>query len=164
MLDILSISAVVAAAGVVVAALYAIMELRNLAKTRQTDMVWSLYSAAGTREIIEAGGKILGLEFKDYNDFVKKYGPPTSGQPIHITMLTVGNLYEGIGYLVYKKLVDIGWIDELFTGSIEVLWEKMKPILEGIRKDSNQPRVFGWFEYLYNELQKREQRLQQTQQ
>jgi hypothetical protein len=33
----------------------------------------------------------------------------------------------------------------------------LKPIVEGERKDYNQPRSLEWFEYLYNEMKKREQ-------
>jgi hypothetical protein len=44
------------------------------------------------------------------------------------------------------------------------MWEKLKPITEGMRKHYNLPELFKWFEYLYEETQKREQRLSQTQQ
>ena len=47
---------------------------------------------------------------------------------------------------------------------ISMTWEKIKPIVKGIRKQLNKPKFYSWFEYLYNEMQKREQRLQQTQQ
>jgi len=38
----------------------------------------------------------------------------------------------------------------------------MKPIAEGMRKQYNQPDWYEWFEYLYNEMKKREQRLTLT--
>jgi len=44
------------------------------------------------------------------------------------------------------------------------MWEKSKPVFEGARKQYDQPKWAECFEYLYNEMQKREQRLQQIQQ
>ena len=44
---------------------------------------------------------------------------------------------------------------------IEIMWEKLKPLVEGMRKQTNVPGYFEWFEYLYNEIKKRQQKLQQ---
>jgi hypothetical protein len=51
MLDIPSISAIVAAAGVLVGVVIAVIELRNLVKQRQSDLVMRLYSDWGSEEI-----------------------------------------------------------------------------------------------------------------
>jgi hypothetical protein len=34
--------------------------------------------------------------------------------------------------------------------------------MQGLRKESNQPEMGKWFEYLYNEMKKGEQKLQQS--
>jgi hypothetical protein len=41
-----------------------------------------------------------------------------------------------------------------------MIWEKINPIIEGARKELDQPEWAGWFEYIYNKMQKREQTLQ----
>jgi hypothetical protein len=38
----------------------------------------------------------------------------------------------------------------------------VKPIVEERRKDLNEPKIYEWFECPYNEMKKREQKLQQT--
>ena len=155
MLDISSISAIAAALGVVVGVVYAIMELRNLVKARQTDLVIRLYSTFGSKEFQERWAEFISADYKDYNDFVKKYG---------LTWPEIGIFFEGVGVLLKRKLIDIALIDDLFTGPIKMTWEKGKHIVEDAKKQLNQPQWAEWFEYLYNEMQKREQRLQQTQQ
>jgi len=40
-------------------------------------------------------------------------------------------------------------------------WEKMKPIIEGFRTDGY-PQLFAEYEYLYNEVKKREQQPTKT--
>jgi hypothetical protein len=36
-------------------------------------------------------------------------------------------------------------------------WEKMKPLIEGIRKEERNQNYYAYFEYLYNEMKKIEQ-------
>jgi len=74
MLDIPSISAVVATFGVIVGVVLAILELRNIAKTRQMELIMSIYSRLWTREFIDASEKMRTREFKDYDGYIKKHG------------------------------------------------------------------------------------------
>ena len=162
MLDIPSISAVVVAIGVIVGLVFTVLELRNLVGQRQTDLVIRLHHTWISKEYREAWTRVLALEFENYNDFMKKHGPISSGKPASIAILMVGGFYESIGVLFHRKLIDIGLVEELLP--VEMSWEKIKPIAEGWRKQVNEPRLAEWFEYLYNELQKRKQRLQQVKQ
>jgi len=161
MLDIPSISAVVAAIGVTVGVTLAYLEVRTLAKQRQTDLVMRLYSTFGSKEFLEARRKVMDLKFEDYSDYVKKYGRFGRFEAVSEVCM----FFEGIGVLLHRKLIDISLIDDLFSPiSIKMIWEKMKPVVEGWRNQFNEPRTLEWFENLYNEMQKRNQRLQQTQQ
>ena len=154
MLDIPSISAVVAAIGVIVGVTLAYLEVRALVKARQTDVVMGLYSTFDSNELLEAIDKVIHSEYKDYNDVVKR-----GWLDVH----KVGIFFEGIGVLLLRKLVDVSLVDDLFSGVIKIMWEKMKTVIEDYRKQEDYPQAYEWFEYLYDEMQKREQRLQQTQ-
>jgi len=162
MLDIPSISAIVAATGVMIGVIFATLQLRNLVKTRQTDLVVRLYSTFGSREFQEAWVETLRMEFKDYNDYLKKYGA-TSEKPIYTSVNMVAAFFEGMGILLRRKLIDISLVDDLQSSDIILTWHKMKPIVEGWRKHFNRPQISEWFEYLYNEMRKREQQLAKTQ-
>ena len=74
MLDIPSISALVAAVGVVVGVVLAILELRNITKTRQMELIMAIYSLFGTGEYIGAWEKIRTREIRDYDGYVKRHG------------------------------------------------------------------------------------------
>jgi len=87
----------------------------------------------------------------------KKYAPSLYGlseKPEVIAFWRVGTFYEEIGALLYMKLVDIKLTARLFRNLVVYTWEKAKPIIEGLRKQYGDPRVYGWFEYLYNEMKK----------
>jgi len=160
MLDVPSISAIVAAIGVIVGVVFTYSEVGNLVKARRTDVSWRIYQSFCSKEFLEAVYKVWNLEFEDYNDFVKKYGPPFAENPVAVALAIVGNLYEGAGELLYRGLADYESVSNIPIG---MMWEKMKPIVEGARKQYNFPTLFNKFEYLYNETKKREQQLAKAQ-
>jgi len=154
MLDIASISGIVAAVGVMVGVVFTVMELRNLVKQRQTDIIVNLYSVFATEEFQKEMFTLMtDTEVKDYNTFRKKYAvnvPPT------------GLFFEEVGVLLSRNLADIGLISNLFGPLAIGLWEKSKPITEDARKQLNSPGFGSGFEYLYKELQKRQQLASKT--
>jgi len=134
--DITEISAVVAAAGVLVGVVYYILDMRNQTRQRQTDMLWRIYSSFNSKEFQEAMIKVQILEFKDHNDFVKKYGSFFKS-PVALAFGMVGNMYEGLGHLLHRKLVDPELVFEFVP--VGWAWEKMKPMIEELRKQFNMP-------------------------
>jgi hypothetical protein len=151
MVDIQTVSIAIASAGILVAAIYYVLQIRHQARMRQTDLVMRLYSTYGSMEFQEARERIMSREFKDLDDYIKEYGSKE--------ISVVGLFFEGIGVLLKRKNVDISMIDDLLGVATKSTWEKMKILTEEYRKRYNQPKIFEWFEYLYNEIQKREQQL-----
>jgi hypothetical protein len=160
-LDIPTLSGIIAVAGVVVGFLIAILQLRDLIRTRQTDLVMRLYETFDSREFQEAWVETLRMEFTDYKDYLRKYGA-TSDKPSYVSVNMVGGFFEGLGILLKRKLIDIALVDDLFSSDIILGWHKMKPIVEGWRKQFNRPQMSEWFEYLHDEMQKREEQLEQA--
>jgi hypothetical protein len=154
-----TISIAIASGGVFLAAIYYIIQIRHQTRIRRTDLITRLVSTAGTKEYTEALFRVMALEFRDYDDFVKKYGSIPSLNPDQMAFRMICVFHEEVGMLLRRKLVEPDLIYDLFL--VAPLWEKVKPIVEGLRKQLNEPRAYGWFEYLYNEMKKREQQLQQ---
>ena len=146
-----SISAIVAAIGVIIGVVFAVLELRNLVRTRQTDLIMRLYSTRTGKEFQESWKKVMSMESKDYRNYEKWYE--------WSDFIVVAAFFEGIGILLRRKLTDIRLVDDLFSYSIKTIWEKINEVVEAVRKHNNAPQIWEWFEYLYNEMKKREQRL-----
>jgi len=160
MVGITEISAIVAAAGVLVGVVLAVLELRNLVEQRQTDTLMRLYSTWGEESLQKACLTVVELEFNDYDDYVKKY--EASGAVV-VDWFRVAWFFNGVGILLQSRLVDIKLVDKLFGYIVIVLWEKLEPIIEGAKKKQiASPRALEWFEFLYNEMKKREQKLQKS--
>lgn len=156
MVDITGISAIVAAAGVLVGVVLTVLELNHLAKSRRTDSIWRIVSSFNSKEYLEAYMKVLSLEFNDYDDFTRKYGDLRSGKcEVGAPFRMVCNLFETAGFLFHNGLIEYEIASQF---PVTVAWEKVKPIIEGFRKEFNSSQSFEWFEYLYNEIKKREQR------
>jgi len=159
MVDLTEISAVVAATGVLVGVIYYILDMRHQAKVRQTDLIMRLYSTYGSKEFREAIIEVMNLQFEDYEDYVKKYGAWFSDEPANKAMAMVCVFFEGLGILLREKLIDASLSYTLFSTMIKAYWVKSRPLIEGLRKEFNDPTVFENSENLYNEVKKREQRL-----
>jgi hypothetical protein len=116
----------------------------------------------GSKEFSEALYKFMMMEFKDYDDYRKKYAPSPTGfseKPEVTAFNQVAVFYEGIGVLLCTKLIDIDLTSRLFRNAVVYTWEKMKPIIEGYRREGH-PQLLAEYEYLYNEMKKYDQKLQ----
>ena len=163
MVDVSTFSIVIAATSVVAGVIYYSFMLRNQAKARQMDLFMRLYLTWGSEDMKKASGRFLALKIKDYDDFVKKYGPPFSAEPerersqVWEDIDRIGWFFNGIGLLVHRKFVDLRLVDDFLGYGVVLAWEKIKPLVYGWRKQYNMPKSFSWFEYLANEMKKREQ-------
>jgi len=157
MVDIVEVSAIVAAAGVLVGVVFTVMELRNLVKQRQTDLVMRLWQESCSEEQVRASSRLSSAEYQDFNEFIKKYGHPFSENPVPIAFRMTTRFFEGIGIAAHLRIVDIGLVFDFFT--VGFFWEKVKPVAEGLRKQRNNPHLYEWFEYLANEKKKYYQQL-----
>ncbi len=146
MLDIASVSAIIAAFSVVAGVLYYNFQIRHQTKIRQTDLVIRLYLTMGSSSFQEVWEKTRDREYESLRDYETKYGLKEVNQ--------IGIFFEGIGVLLHRKLIDIDLVDDLFTAPVKMFWERMKPLVRGYRKERNLPTIFEWFEYLYDGCRK----------
>jgi len=154
MVDVQTITIAIASASVVAGIIYYSLQIRTQTKAAQTDLVIRLYTTFGGKEMRETWEKITKRDSTDFNTYKEKYGLSDVN--------VIGWFFEGVGVLLHKKLIDIAVVDDLFSSPIKISWEKLKPVAEGERKEFGRPQIWEWWEYLYNEMQKREQKLQQS--
>jgi len=160
--DIQTISIAIASASVIAGVIYYALQLRHQSKIRELDTIirMNVSYSLSLSEWQQATLRVMNLQFKDYDDFVKKYGSLTTETPTLMAVYMISNYSEGVGYLLKRKLVSINYVWDTFGLTAILFWEKLKPVIEGLRKEYNSPTSFEPFEYLYNEM-KRKQHLQQ---
>jgi hypothetical protein len=159
-LDITEISAIIAAAGVLIGVAYYILDMRHQNKIRRTDLDLRLYSIAFSSEFQDAYMKIGNLQMKDYEDYIR-HGPWSSESPVWTAPMqkafsTVVSFYGLLGQLLKRKLIDINLVTDWIAGSYPVtLYERVKPIIMGIRRDAKQPTTDISLEYLIDEFERK---------
>jgi hypothetical protein len=151
-----TVSIAIASAGVFAAAIYYIIQIRHQSKTRQTDLVMRLYATFSSNEFQDAWTKVRKRasdveSIDDIYDFDKKVGLREINQ--------VCLFFEGVGILLQRKLADTSMIEDLFGGAIARTWENVKTGVIKARQQLNDPTIYYYFEYLANEMKKREQKL-----
>jgi hypothetical protein len=156
MFDIQTVSVLIVSIGVLSGVVYYIIEVRHQSRLRQTENLIRLspWFNMDAKELQDAITKVCSIEYKNYDDYVEKY----SDKPEHFMLKMLGNYFEGIGIMVNKKLVDADIVYSFWGDIIESSWEKIKPMIGDMRKDENAPNMFEFWEYLYNEMKKRDRR------
>jgi len=162
--DIQTVSVMFASASVMAGVVYYAFQIRHQTRLRETDVILRLASF-WSLENERALSRVFACEFKDYEDFVKRYGSFVDSKPgreleLKESFGVVLTQMETMGLPLKRKVVDADLMYEIYPAIR--LWEKVKPIVEGSRKELNDPRAWGSFEYYYNEMKKREQKLQQS--
>lgn len=145
MLDITEISAIVAAAGVLVGVILTVLELRHLVKQRKTDLVTNLYSIYSSEAFQKEWHTFMTEELGDLKTYQEKFAvefPPSAV------------FFNEVGILLEKGLIDVDLVNSLFGGVIPRYWKKLQPFLENCRREINQPKLGRGLEYLGNEIQK----------
>ena len=101
-------------------------------------------------------GKIrYKYEWKDFDDWFRKFGPKKDPEA-YTDFTTVLYYLEGLGVFVQRGLIDIGLVADLMSNRVIVLWEKLEHAIKGSRIKQKAPKYHDHFEYLYNELKRRE--------
>jgi hypothetical protein len=155
-----TVSIVVASAGVFAAAIYYIFQIRLQTKMRKTELITRFSSTLNftASEVWAYWNTIMSCEFTSLDDYEKKYGSVLDrSNPRNQAFQAMLWYYDSVGLLLKEKLIDIKLVEAIL--GVKAAWNKMKPLIIGIREKHGLTHVFENFEYLYNEVKKREQQL-----
>ncbi len=120
---------------------------------RQTEAILNLspWFNLTAREIQKAISQICSAEYTDYADYMKKY----AGKAPHTSLKLLGNYFEGVGLLVSRKLVETNIVYD-FWGDIALsIWEGNEEVISGMRRESNAPHMFEYWEFLAKKMKTR---------
>lgn len=155
----------VAATGVLVAAVFYILNLRisqrnqelmlkaqqQTLETRQAQMFMNIYQQVTSKTFIQANN----LAFEDsqwstWEELQNHWKDTEFRESFNI----VGTYYEGLGVLVRENLLNIRLVALLICGMTLRYWERLGPVVDDARKGMEFSRFLSESEYLYGELMK----------
>jgi len=152
MVDIQTVSVLIAAMSVAVGMVVGIIQFRNLVKTRQIQLYLDLYNRLMEKELHQYANEILLLwKWENPNDFFEKYGPESHlDEWLKFSLFT--SVLENMGLILHENLVNVGFVAILIGSIIQSFWERYEPILIEMRRRYNTPKIMPMTEYLYNQV------------
>lgn len=167
-MDVQTISVVVAASGLLIAAINQIYTSRQAneqrereLETRQAQLFMDIYNRWNTRDIQMAYGNSRFLiqpqihTFEEYDNIVLGERAKGNLEPWFSVQILI-TYFEGLGMLVKQGLINIDNVEDLFAGRIIWFWEAFGPICEIRRKQLGDPKMYDSIEYLYHEMKHRQ--------
>lgn len=146
-----SLSYMAGAIGVCIAAIYYIVNLREINKNRKitltTTMMQPFMTEAGIRLLID----LTTMEWSDLDDFKRRYDSRINPEN-YAKRIAMWNLCENFGRLYREGLIDL---ETLYGGSgftIQIMWVKFKPVIEMYRVSDYTKGHYGNFEYVAEKL------------
>jgi len=128
MVGIVEISAMVAAAGVLVGVVYYILDIRYSMRAREMEMCRLVTSDFNSEQGIQRYATMMNMEWKDYEDFMEKYTyshPERMGKWVSQFMA-----WDNMGFLIKSKVVTAE--EQYSMGGFGAImgWEKFKDIIQ----------------------------------
>ena len=126
-------------------------------ETRQVQMFMNMSGVRSSPEFQKLIYKVTFMdEWNDLQDYSNRYGPEKN-LDAYSEHLFVWQLYDTIGFLLKKEVIDLSFIDDLFKASLLVAWRKFEPVIKMNRQRVNQPNLWNQFEYLAEEISRTQQ-------
>jgi hypothetical protein len=158
MVDLSEIQAayyMVAATGVLVAAIYYVLNIRTTQKTmkanldtRQAQLYMQLYQTSLSRDYMDSLFRVGQMSMKTVDDYKRMMNDPT----MYRDFFTEGMWYEGAGVLLREGLIDIHTVSLLSSGIIVWWWENFGEMVLKVRKEFGFTRFMIEAEYLANRV------------
>ena len=130
-----SLPLVLTGIGIIVSILYYSNVLRNSEKTRKAQLVSRLRELMwASEEDIATSYELLEMEWKDFEDFDRKYDSTVNIENSS-KRFKIWGMFQEVGFYLHEDILDVKTVYSLFGGHNALLmWEKFKPIIYYQRK------------------------------
>ncbi len=120
---------IVAILGAIGGFAYYVMTVRHQNSSKKAQLFMEMYRDFKRPDIQKAYNDIVNVwQWDSIKEFNEKYGPDNNYEEFKKYML-VYSVYEGLGVLIYRNLIDVTMIEELMRSDVVNFWEKMSPII-----------------------------------
>jgi len=114
--------------GVFVAAL----QLRRLNGQRQEEMVLRAYTPFFAEDLTRAYWRVHNWDYATWADFEKRASLDDWTDLDQVT-----TFFEMMGVFYKRGIAKLDLLDDLFAGSLLLMWSKVAPLVRGYRADAN---------------------------
>lgn len=130
---------------------FAVFEVLHMSARRRQNAALALVQSYQTPEFAKAIVKVAtipeGLSRRELEEHLKD-----DVEGMYLMMTT----WESLGILVYRREIDIGLVEDFFSGPITISWRKFRPMIEAMRTTLDRETYFEWFQWLAERIDERE--------
>ncbi|TFH15016.1 hypothetical protein E4H04_09185 [Candidatus Bathyarchaeota archaeon] len=152
--DIQAAYYMVAATGVLVAAVFYIVNLRETTRNRKATFASNQLQFSGSVEWQQLMLEVWEMKWSDFGDFMKKYDSSANPE-LAAKRLAYLARYDAIGRQVKAGLFSLDDIGALSGYNLVATWLFFKPIIEGYRRIEFPTNAYSEFEYVANAMMKK---------
>ena len=152
MVDVQTIGVLVTAVSVTVAVIYYMFTLRINMKSREMEICRLATSDMSSQTGLNRYATVMTLEWKDYEDFMQRYG--YSNPEIYGKITSQFFMLESMGVLVKSGVAPAETMYYLGGYGVLRLWEKYKDVIQGRRDAAFGRDYMIHLEYLAVEMMK----------
>jgi hypothetical protein len=118
-------------------------QLRRITRDRQNEMVLRAYQPFLDPTFSRAFWTLMSWDYATYEDFAAR-----ATIEDQVTLDVVAMQFEMMGVLYHRKLASLELLDDLVAPTTIMTWNKIAPIIYGIRRAANTPDWSRWHEAL----------------
>ena len=148
MVTLIDLTAVLSALAGVAATVFILLQLRHMDRHRDLEISMKLFDWAET-EGLRRAFRWVEREFQ-FEDFEKYKAEVEENFEIADYPYQVEAFFEEVGFLVYKKFVDIDVIVDRLGAYIISNWKKLEPWIIAMRKERDDKTFGEHFQRLYS--------------
>jgi predicted trehalose synthase len=148
-----TILSAVSSFAVVAALIFAALQVRVANRTRAEHAAISIVEAAQSEAWTRGLNQLHRIPAEATAEQIDALGSEVTS-----AIEQVGIRVETIGYMVWRGMVDIAMVDDLFGGIVIFWWSRIKPFAERDRMRTSNPKSYEWFQWLAERLVERRQR------
>jgi hypothetical protein len=150
-----TILSIVSTSAIVTGVIFAALQLRQYKRLRARESAIHLLHTAQTNEFLEAVNIVFELpEGLSKAELEARLGDRMGG------ILVMFGTFESLGVLVYRREIELELVEDFFRGVIIFGGRKFRRYLQETRDSSGRESYYEWFQWLYDQVEKRESQTQ----
>lgn len=145
--DLNTVANVSTALAVLAALVFGILQIRQMERKRRDTVAVEAVRTVQSEHIGSAVQTVLSMPDELSEKVVAKAGPEAIR-----ALATVESAFDTLGWLVYRRVVGLHEIEDLWGGEIRAIWTKVKALALARRETTGSNRHFEWTQWMVERM------------
>lgn len=135
----------------IIGVIFGIQNIRQYMASRKREAAILMLNSFQTNDFVR--GLLCIFDLPDHASRSEVEGLP---QDQYLAVYMVIGTWERLGILVYQREIDLGLVDDAYSGPIIQSWQKLQEYVLELRTVWNRDTAMEWFQWLAERMMERE--------